>query len=217
MKKAIIFDIGGVLAHDVWEHLFLDDSGIRDIYKNLDRDELEKVGKELWEEFAYTPETQQVTWKTLEIKYWNAFIKYFRTSLPDDVEPTDFTGLSDSFIKPIDGMELILKELNLKGYDLAICSNNNEFWFRRQSEKLNLYRFFNLRKIILSCRVGASKSSEGFEMFRKVVDELGVQKSECVFIDDRMSNIIIAKEFGVDGIYFNNAESLREELSMMGI
>ena len=53
MIKAVIFDIGGVLAHDVWEHLVLDKpEGIASRY-GLVETQVEEVRKELWDKFMY--------------------------------------------------------------------------------------------------------------------------------------------------------------------
>jgi hypothetical protein len=49
--KAVIFDMGGVLARDVWEHLLPE--GIAPKYSLDDKNLVWKVGALLWEAFAY--------------------------------------------------------------------------------------------------------------------------------------------------------------------
>ena len=51
MIKGIIFDVGGVLAHDVWEHLLLDKPKGLAARFDLQYDAVEKVGKALWTAF----------------------------------------------------------------------------------------------------------------------------------------------------------------------
>jgi HAD superfamily hydrolase (TIGR01509 family) len=213
MTGAVIFDIGGVLAHDVWEHLLLDNDGIRSKYPNLGENELERIGKLLWEAFAYLPETQRSNWQALERRYWRQFIKYFGRQLPPNVSPEEFIQMTDKFIKPVEGMIPLLDRLQSKGIDLAICSNNNEFWFRRQMDKLGLHRFFSPSKIILSCRIGVSKSSPRFEMFHAAADALRVIKAKCVFVDDRDENVKRARQCGMIGILFTNAQQLDKLLN----
>ncbi|MBN1874622.1 MAG: HAD family phosphatase [Anaerolineae bacterium] len=207
--KAVIFDVGGVLTYDIWEHLLLDDEiGIASQYK-LNRDNVEKVGKLLWEAFAYTQETRQNSWEILERKYWDLFIEFFWDKHPPlNVSADKFIQMTNHFIKPVDGMISILERLQSKAVKLAICSNNNEFWFKRQMDTLQLYRFFNPSKIILSCRVGTPKSSPRFEMFYAAIDALGVAPSSCIFVDDREENTERAKQCGMEGIHFKNVQQL---------
>lgn len=105
-------------------------------------------------------------------------------------------------------MNGFLKNLQSKGIRLGICSNNNEFWFRRQMDTLNLYQYFNPSGIILSCRVGVSKSSKRYEMFHTVVKAMGLLPSELVYVDDRDPNVQRAKECGMEGFEFNETQGV---------
>jgi FMN phosphatase YigB (HAD superfamily) len=196
--KAIIFDIGGVLAEDVWEHLLLDDKvGVADCY-HLDKQRARKIGEHLWNVFAFRSVSNRENWESLEKEYWTAFIEESEISACVN----DLVQMTDAFIKPVIGMLELLERLQSERFDLAICSNNTEFWFNRQMEKLGLHKFFCPEKIILSCRTGALKSSRRYEMFQAVIDKLRVDKKECLFVDDRDENIQRAVEFGVTGILF---------------
>jgi FMN phosphatase YigB (HAD superfamily) len=197
MIEAVIFDIGGVLAYDVWEHLLLDETGsIASLWK-LDRHQVERVSRALWAEFSIRPATENYGWRELEKEYWREFVDRLRLEAPIE----ELINLSDSFIRPVDGMVDLLGELK-ETFELGICSDNTEFWFERQMSKLALHRFFNPRNILLSCRTGVSKSSPGFEMFRAVTDALAVDKNNCIFVDDRAGSILQATKFGLGGILF---------------
>ena len=219
MMNAIIFDLGGVLAHDIWEHLLLDEpDGVASEY-SLDRNLVKKVGKLLWEGFAYRQETQQNDWQALERQYWSLFMEFFREQLPPDVSINKFIQKTHDFIKPVEDGSMIplLERLQSRGIELAICSNNNEFWFRRQMDKLGLHRFFSSSKVILSCRVGVSKSSPRFEMFHVVADVLRIAKSYCIFVDDRNENVKRAQQCGMVGILFTDVQQLDNSLKAMGV
>ena len=220
--KAVIFDVGGVLAQDVWEHLLLDQSapgqpvGIASLH-GLQGDLVERVGKLLWEAFAYAPETNRNDWRQLEKRYWKTFIEFFWGKTPPDGASVDsFIAMTGKFIRPIPGMDDVLKRLQSQGYGLALCSNNNEFWFRRQMAELRLHRFFSPDKTILSCRIGVAKSSRGFEMFHAAADSLSVPPSQCAFVDDRQGNVDRAKELGMQGLFFENAKQIDEQLQRAG-
>lgn len=218
MIKALIFDIGGVLAYDVWEHLLLDEeNGIASIC-NLDMEQVQRAGQDLWEMFIYRTAIDENGWKGLEREYWNLFIERFHVSM----SATDFIQLTDEFIRPVEGMIQLLECVLLEGVVLAICSNNTEFWARRQMDKLNLHRFFSPSRVILSSRIGVSKSSPRFEMFKAAVGALGVEKDSCVFVDDREENIQRALQFGLAGILFPShskygGQYLESLLEKMGI
>ncbi|HEV2863339.1 MAG TPA: HAD-IA family hydrolase [Pyrinomonadaceae bacterium] len=198
MAQALIFDVGGVLAHDVWENLLLDKKkGVASKF-NLDVKEVRKVAKSLWAEYAHRPLNIKDDWEVLEREYWDSFIRHFQLSEPADY----FINLTEKFIRPVPGMLELLERLHSRGVRLAICSNNTEFWFNRQTHKLNLGRFFQPGNIILSSRVGASKSSPDYEMFKTVISALNMDKSDCIFVDDRQETVTHGVEFGITGIIF---------------
>ena len=195
MIKALIFDIGGVLAFDVWENLLLDKKeGLASIY-GLDLQTVNQVGAILWEQYAYQASSD---WKKLEINYWSQFNNLMGCAIPIG----EIIQLTDKFIKPVDGMAELLSTLISQNITLAICSNNTEFWFNRQAEKIGLQKYVSTRNIILSCRIGVSKSSPRFEMFEEATKAVGVNKKECVFIDDRIESIIQATQYGLTSIMF---------------
>jgi HAD superfamily hydrolase (TIGR01509 family) len=202
MIQAIIFDIGGVLAHDVWEHLFLDDDGMHAKYPQLDKAEMFRWGKSIWGRFAYTPETPQTDWRALECQYWEAFLEVFHKQLPASASPDEFIELSLNFFRPVQGMSALLEKLRAEQVMLGICSDNNEFWYRRQADCAGFDKFIDSDKIILSNRVGKPKRSAQYEMFEAVTRAVGVPKRDCIFVDDRAPCLERAQEFGLTGILF---------------
>jgi HAD superfamily hydrolase (TIGR01509 family) len=203
--KAVILDVGGVLARDIWEYLYDDLAASH----GLERDALHAAGRLLWETFAYVPESPANTWRDMERRYWELFLLMFRgTGLSVD----ELIALTDRYVVPIPGMRPILEKLQARGTPLVICSNNNEIWWPRQAEKLELARFFPESKLVLSSRVGAPKDSPRFEMFRAAVAAAGVPPRECFFVDDRPANIDRARGYGIDAVLFEGPESFAREL-----
>jgi len=198
MKKAVVFDVGGVLAHDVWEHFFCDKDGISEKYC-LDRGQLDAVGRLLWEVFAYRRATQPGDPDKFEKEYWNYFIKAFEL---EECARDDLMNRSHKFIRPVEGMDRLLAKLEQQHVDLLLCSNNNEFWFKRQMD-LGFHKFFqDENKVILSCRIGVSKSDDSGKMFCAVRDALNGDVKDCIFVDDRGKNIKCAVGHGMTGILF---------------
>jgi len=207
MIEGVIFDVGGVLAPDVWENLLPSQDKVGGIAEKftLDKKQVHKVGELLWEAFAYRPEGPHRTWRELEQQYWDLFIKFFwGKSPPNNASTEEFIRMTGEIIKPVhQNMERFLKNLQSNGIRLGICSNNNEFWFRRQMDMLNIHQYFDPSSIILSCRIGVSKSSKRYEMFHAAIRAIGLPHSKCVYVDDRDSNIKRAKECGMLGIKFD--------------
>lgn len=213
--QGVAFDIGGVLAYDVWEHLLPAIALHHDL--KLKDAEIVTIGRKLWREYECGPQARENEWQGFEQEYWEKFIDELPESAKSSVTVEACIQMTDAFIKPVEGMFPLLESLKESGVGLAICSNNNEFWFRHQWDKLNLGRFFDPEKVVLSCRVGFPKSSHGFEMFQEVEEKLEVSRAHCVFIDDRESNINISQQFGMVGIHFTGVDNLCVRLNDMGL
>lgn len=219
MIKALIFDVGGVLTEDVWENMLLHGEEALAPTLGLNLGRVTEVAKSLWTEFAHRSVTDVANWRMLEVEYWTSFTK--ELSIPQP--PQYFIDRTDKFIKPLPGMIDLLAELARRNMSLAICSNNTEFWFARQMDKLNLSRFFEPGNVILSSRIGTSKASPKFEMFEAVVNSLAVDRQDCILIDDRLETVLRSIEFGVTAILFpsNSAggsaylKSLFEKLGLL--
>jgi HAD superfamily hydrolase (TIGR01509 family) len=96
----------------------------------------------------------------------------------------------------------LVGELHASGVGLAICSDNNEFWFHKQAARLGLCDYFAPDAVILSCRIGVPKSNPSYKMFLAVESALGIDRENCIFIDDRWPNIQRSLDFGLPGIWF---------------
>jgi HAD superfamily hydrolase (TIGR01509 family) len=203
-KVAVILDVGGVLAADIWEPMF-DDLAAR---HRRNRAKLQAVGRLLWETFAYVPETAANTWRDMERRYWQLFLLISR--IPTTVDK--LIARTDRYVVPVEGMRPILEALRARGTRLVICSNNNEIWWPRQAKKLRLEKYFASKRLILSSRIGAPKNSPRLEMFKAAVAAAGVPAAACFFVDDRMENIRRARAFGIDAMLFRGPEHFATEL-----
>ena len=203
-SRAVILDVGGVLARDIWEPMF-DDLAVR--YR-LDRKKIHRMGRLLWETFAYVPETPANTWRDMERRYWELFLQICK--VPATVK--SMIALTDRYVVPVAGMRPILQALKARGTPLVVCSNNNEIWWPRQAKKLQLKRFFADDRLVLSSRVGAPKNSPRLEMFRAAVAAAGVPAARCFFVDDRDENIRRARRYGIDAVRFRGPQHFAAEL-----
>jgi HAD superfamily hydrolase (TIGR01509 family) len=207
--QAVILDVGGVLAHNMWEPMF-DDLAAR---YALDRERLHEAGRLLWETFAYVPQTPANTWRDMERRYWQLFLRM--CAVPLSVEA--LIELTDRYVVPMPGMRAILEQLKACGTPLVICSNNTEIWWPRQEKALELDRFFAPQNVILSSRVGAPKESPRLEMFHAAVAAAQAPAAACFYVDDREAVVECARAFGLDAMLFPGPERLAAELRKRGL
>lgn len=207
--KAVILDVGGVLARDIWEYMY-DDLALK---YQLDRERLHEAGRLLWETFAYVPESPANTWRDMERRYWELFLLISRA--PTSVDA--LIAMTDEYVLPIPGMRPLVERLHARGVPLVICSNNNEIWWPRQAAKLDLAHFFPAERLILSSRIGAPKASPRLEMFRAAVAAAGVPAGACFFVDDRAENVERAKRYGIDAVLFEGPAQFAAELEKRGL
>ena len=200
MIKGVIFDVGGVLAYDVWEHLLCDPPGAPRsiaVEYGIPPEKLEQVGQELWANFDRRGGDPD----DLEKEYWEQFLGRVR-GFPGlaNVTVPDLVAMTDAFVRPVSEHETadLLAWLTRKGVCLGICSNNNEFWSTRQMRKLRLYRYFSPNRVILSCQHGITKSDH--RLFHIAADALRLHPTECAFVDDRMGNVSRAIDCGMLGL-----------------
>lgn len=207
-------DAGGVFTYDLYENFVADSAkGIRSIYPGLTEPFCAEACKALWGEYSVRSGEATV----LEREYWNRFI--VKAGLPSSATPDRFMAMTENFVRPIDGAMEILEELRSRRVMLAIVSNNTEFFFARQWESLGLSRFFEATNVVLSCRVGAPKSSPRYEMFTALVSAVGVPPAAIAFVDDRSTNCERAREFGILALRCGSAglPGVRPDLVSLGL
>lgn len=214
----MVFDIGGVLAWDIWENVYLDPVKGLAVELDLDPKEIHQFGLGLWEEVAYRSAHSKAEILAMEASFWGRFMERFSPETPLQY----FFDKADEFVRPVKGMLEIVRELYDRKFELGICSNNSEFFHKRLVAKLDLYRYFDPAKEILSSKIGASKTSPNYEMFIALEKALETPKEKTLFIDDRPANVERAIEYGFNALYFppaseRGAEYLRRLFSIAGM
>ena len=124
MTQGVIFDIGGVLAHDVWEHLLLSvPNGVAFKY-GLSPEAVKKVGDKLWKDFDKKKAMSPDDSISFEQEYWGKFKLEF-PQLSKSVTVESLIEMTDDFIQPVNSEEMnpVLARLKANGVSLAICSN----------------------------------------------------------------------------------------------
>jgi putative hydrolase of the HAD superfamily len=197
---AILFDVGGVLLTNGWDH--------RERAEVLDRFHLDQAAFE-----ARHPEPYRA-WERGAISV-QAYLDATIFTEPRGFSHDDFFAAmcGQSHLLP-DGALGILKELAASDKCLLGALNNearetNEFRFR----EFGLNDCFRVR--LSSCYLGLRKPDQA--IFRAALDLLGRPAQRILFIDDREENAAAAALAGMKAIRFEGTEALRRELVDLGV
>ncbi len=196
----ILFDVGGVLLTDGWDHC---ERGT--VLRRFHLD---------CEEFEARHAKSYPAWERGVISlqgYLDATVFY----APRSFFPDEFFAAICSESKPLpDGAMGILGELAASAPCLLGALNN-------EARETNEYRFdcFGLRKLfkvaLSSCYLGLRKPEAA--IYQRALDILGRPAERILFIDDRAQNVAGAVDAGMKAIRFQGAEALRRELKSLGV
>jgi putative hydrolase of the HAD superfamily len=90
---------------------------------------------------------------------------------------------------------------------VAILSDQTN-WLDELEAKYGFARYFE--KVFNSFHYGTTKSEP--EFFHVALEEMGFEASQALLIDDGENNVRVAREVGLDAIYFESEPQLRLEL-----
>jgi len=103
----------------------------------------------------------------------------------------------------------LVQDLKAAGFRLGVLSNICQVhWDFCLATFPELFSLFDLP---LSS-VGLKARKPHREIYERAAEKAGVMLNEILFFDDRLENISAARELGIDGILFTDAEQARDEL-----
>ena len=192
--KDIVFDFGGVLV----------DWNPRYFYRTVFSDEQEmeyfltNVCNTAWNLRHDTGVRFEDNWQELAKKYpqYETQIKQY------------YAGWPQMLRGEIAGSHALVDELKARGYKLYGLTN-----WSAQTFPVALKRFEVLRKmdgIVVSGEEKCIKPDA--RLFEVLLKRYKLRGENCIFIDDNAANVAAARALGFDGIVFESAQQLREEL-----
>jgi putative hydrolase of the HAD superfamily len=196
----ILFDVGGVLLTNGWDH--------KERAAAVERFKLDA------HELGVRHEEVAPAWERGEIdldRYLDAAVFYEPRSFSRD----EFFGfmLAQSQLLP-EGAMGILKKLAASNHCLVGALNNearetNEFRFG----KFDLRRYFKVA--LSSCYVGSRKPEPA--IYHRALDIFGSPPPRVLFIDDREENVAGGAAAGMKTIQFTGEFALGKELERLGV
>ncbi|KAK9146150.1 hypothetical protein Sjap_006053 [Stephania japonica] len=133
-----------------------------------------------------------------------------------DCRPLDLEGLKNCMRRGysyIDGVEALLKDLKKNNYEMHALFTNYPDWYMMIEDKLKVSTYMSWT--FCSCMTGKRKPDA--DAYLEVLRRLEVDPGNCIFIDDRMTNVEAAQNVGISGIQFKDVASLRLELSHLRV
>lgn len=106
-------------------------------------------------------------------------------------------------------MHYIASDLKPK-YKIGMLSNASDDWIEKMFTKEQRQLFDSMA---LSFNLGFTKPSP--KAYQYIVDQLGVEMSESVFIDDRLHYVAAAKKLGMQGVHYKDFDQMKQELEQI--
>jgi putative hydrolase of the HAD superfamily len=197
--EAVIFDWGGVLIEDPSAELYQYCANALDV----PLEQYIQAHKKHDDDFA----TGQFT----EEQFWAKVCGELNKEPPKKIKSLWYAALETAY-KPREAMFNLIVELDSNGYKTAILSNTEppcvQFFYKQGIDK-----YFDAA--VFSCIEHTKKPQ------RKIYDiatgRLGVQASQCVFIDDKIEFVKAAEAVGMKGILYKSFEQIKYELEKLGV
>jgi epoxide hydrolase-like predicted phosphatase len=199
MIKALIFDLGGVIAFNDLDNM------------------LKAYAKEMKIDFEKLKEVEAECHEKLILGKLSVkeFCSSIRSKFSLELDSLDLMlAWEKNYGANVKmNMDLIDKIRELKkNYKIALVSNIMDTT-ARYHQRQKLYYFF--KPFLLSCRIGLAKPD--IKIFARALQELGVKGSEVVYIDDNDKYLKVAKEFKMKTVKFEDNKQLFKELKKLKI
>lgn len=198
MIKLIIFDIGGVI-------LYAEDS-LNNVFEQWGVALGLPEGKSV--EFHNKYLDRMLVGKITAKQYFSLFKKEFKIN--GDIEKLWMKvalkniRLNKELLKIIDKLR--------KQYSIVVLSNVTESRSGVDNH-FDIYSHFD--KVFLSYKLKMTKPSKS--IYQHVLKQMKVKPEEVLFIDDKESNLVIARQLGIKCIQFNNNAQLTTEFKRIGL
>lgn len=199
MKPIIVFDLGGVLLDWNPRHLY------NKTFSSPEEMEyfLSEICSPAWNEQMDSGKPFQAAVAELQEK----FPEY------QDQIAAYHTRWIDMVSGEIPGTVEILKEVKEAGYKIAALSNWSMETFPLIKDQYPFLKWFD--PLVISGEEGVCKPDP--KIYQIILEKLGSEAGDCLFIDDVEKNLIAAEKMGFRVLQFLSSENLRTELRTRGV
>jgi putative hydrolase of the HAD superfamily len=104
-----------------------------------------------------------------------------------------------TMIDPCEEIMNLVQSVQDAGLSVGLATNQQEYRSRYMMNELGYGEYFDHH--FISCEMGVSKPSEGY--FLEIISRIGLEASEILFFDDHQSNVIAARNTGINAEVFD--------------
>ena len=198
MRNVIIFDIGGVLR--IYNNNSFND-WIKDTFN------VAKDVKFIWKKWQRLMHADKID----EHEFYSNLLKELDIPESKLTEEQFYKELFENYVKDDKQIFKFIESNLYQKYQLYIFSNFSRIEIRKFREKINFEKFFD--KCIYSCDIKTIKP--GIEFFKKALDLIGHQGSECVFFDDQLENKENSEKVGIKFIQYLGHSQLIKDIEKL--
>jgi len=213
--KHFIFDFGGVLIEKNFVLKNLLDLIESDLNITFPRDENSYIRKIKRNLSSGRISTQEFLQKIFE-KYYYPFQKSDGALPPKKVNAAYYEELWFDLYSQVTNisseMAEIIERLHQADYIVSLMSNTHDI-----HAKSNLLRgFYDIfDNIFLSNEIGFIKPE--MAKYKYLLKKLDTKPKSCIFIDDKIQNLVPARELGIIVIRFESFEKFKKQLKELGV
>ncbi|MFX1304327.1 MAG: HAD family hydrolase [Promethearchaeota archaeon] len=213
--KHFIFDFGGVLIEKTFVLKNLLDIIESDLNISIPRDENSYIRKIRRSLSSGRISSHEFLEKIFD-KYYYPFQKKNGALPPKKVNVEYYIELWFDLYSQVTNisseMAEIIERLHQADYSVSLMSNTHDI-----HAKSNLLRgFYDIfDNIFLSNEIGFIKPD--MEKYKYVLKKLDTKPKKCIFIDDKIQNLVPARELGIIVIRFESFEKFKNQLKELGI
>ncbi|MFX1594045.1 MAG: HAD family hydrolase [Promethearchaeota archaeon] len=213
--KHFIFDFGGVLIEKTFVLKNLLDIIESDLKISIPRDENSYIRKIKRGLSSGRITTQEFLEKIFD-KYYYPFQKKDGALPPKKVNAEYYVELWFDLYSQVTNissdMAEIIERLHQADYTVSLMSNTHDI-----HAKSNMLRgFYDIfDNVFLSNEIGFIKPD--LDKYKYVLKKLDTKPKRCIFIDDKIRNLVPARELGIIVIRFESFNKFKEQLNELGI
>jgi epoxide hydrolase-like predicted phosphatase len=213
--KHFIFDFGGVLIEKTFVLKNLLDILETDLNVSIPRLENSYVRK-LKRKLSSGRISSHIFLEKIFEKFYYPFQKKNGTLPPKKVNVEYYLALWFDLYSQVTQVSVemaeIIERLHQAGYVVSLMSNTHEIHARSNNLK-GFYDIFD--SVFLSNEIGLIKPD--MEKYKYVIRKLDTKPKKCIFIDDKIQNLVPARELGIIVIRFESFEEFKVKLNELGI
>ncbi|ORX23664.1 phosphatase [Thermoanaerobacterium sp. PSU-2] len=199
MFEAVIFDMDGVLIDSEPLHIQLEEEIFKEIGANISFDE----------HISFVGTTSHYMWEYVKNKC-NVPLTVEELVEMDRKRYFDYISENDDAVKPIEGIDEIVKELYSREVKLAVASSSPIDVIELVVKRLKLESYFD--ELVSGDFVQRSKPYP--DIFLYAAEKLNIAPERCIVIEDSNKGVLAAKSAGMKVVGFINPNSGDQDISM---